>query len=93
MNQNFSLNSLEAYSSFQKRASQMAKKLKFWTFQAKPASVRVISFIFVCKSSFIEISMIKMDFLDQSKQILLILKIEKSKIQKSKICKLNVYYS
>ena len=37
--------------------------------------------------------MIKIVILDQSKPILLILKIEKSKIQKSEICKLYGYYS
>ena len=48
---------------------------------------------FACKSSFIVISMIKIVILDQSKQIFLLLKNKKSKIKKSKICKLNVYYS
>ena len=46
---------------------EMAKKMKFWTFQAQPASVRVISSYFVCKSSFRVISMIKIVILDQSK--------------------------
>ena len=36
--------------------------------------------------------MIKIVILDQSKPISLILKIEKSKIQKFEICKLHVYY-
>ena len=48
---------------------------------------------FVCKNSFIAISMIKIVILDQSKPILLYLKIKKSKIQKSKIHKLHIYYS
>ena len=45
---------------------------------------------FVCKCIFREISMIQMVILHQSKPISLILKIEKWKIQKSEICKLNV---
>ena len=48
---------------------------------------------FVCKCSFREISMITMVILDQSKPLSLYLKIKKSKIQKSKIHKLHVYYS
>ena len=48
---------------------------------------------FVCKCSFREISMIKIVILDQRKPISIILKIKNSKIQKSEICKLNVYYS
>ena len=74
-------------------ASRNFKKVKFWTFQAQPASVRVISSIFLCKSSFRVISMIKIVILDQSKPISLYLKIKKLKIQESKICKLHVYYS
>ena len=48
---------------------------------------------FVCKCSFREISMIKIIILNQNKLIWLILKNKKSKIQKSIICKLHVYYS
>ena len=46
---------------------------------------------FVCKFSFTEISMINMVILDQSKPILLYLKIKKLKIEKSEIYKLLVY--
>ena len=48
---------------------------------------------FACKCSFREISMIKIVSLDQRKPILLYLKIKKSKIQKSEICKLHIHYS
>ena len=48
---------------------------------------------FVCKCSFRKISMIKIVILDQSKPILLILKVEESKIQKYESRKLHVYYS
>ena len=48
---------------------------------------------FVCKCSFRKILTIKMVILYQSKPISLYLKIKKSKIQKSQICKLHVYYS
>ena len=41
-------------------AARNGKKAKFWTFQAQPAPVRVIPSIFVCKSSFRVISVIKM---------------------------------
>ena len=44
-------------------------------FQAQPGWVVILS-IFVCKSSFREISMIKMVILDQSKPISLYLKIK-----------------
>ena len=74
-------------------AAIKGKKMKFWIFQAQPASVRVIHPYFVCKSSFRVISMIKMEFWDQSKPILLYLKIKKFKIQKSEFRKLHVYYS
>ena len=40
-----------------------------------------------------EISRTKIVILDQSKPISIILKIEKSKTQKFKICKLQIYYS
>ena len=45
---------------------QKWQKIKFWTFQAQPASVRVISSIFVCKCTFRKISKIKIIILDQS---------------------------
>ena len=48
---------------------------------------------FVSKSSFRVIPMIKMVILEQSKPLLLYLKIKKLKIEKSKIRKLHVYYS
>ena len=73
---------------------QKWQKIKFLTFQTQPW--RIIGLFhpyFVCKCSFREISMIKMVILDQSKPISLILKIKKSKIQKSEIRKLYVYYS
>ena len=49
--------------------------------------------IFLCKSSFRVLSKIKIVILDQSKPISLYLKIKKSKIQKSEIRTLHVYYS
>ena len=56
-------------------APRNGKKVKFWTFQAQPASVRVISSIFFyIKSSFRVISKIKMVILNQNKPILLYLK-------------------
>ena len=58
------------------------QKVKFWTFQAQPASVMVISSIFVSKSCFRIISMIKMLIWDQSKAISLIFEKIKSKFQK-----------
>ena len=57
-------------------AARNGKKMKFWTFKAQPASVKVIHPYFVSKTSFREISMIKMVILDQSKPILLISKIK-----------------
>ena len=65
-------------------AARNGKKVKFGIFQAQPASVRVISSDFVCKSIFGVISMTKMVILDQSKPISLYLK-KKLKIEKSKI--------
>ena len=58
--------------------------MKLWIFQAQPASVRVISSIFVCKSSFRVISMIKMVIWDQSKPILLYLKIKNKRFKNPK---------
>ena len=72
---------------------EIAKKWSFWTFQAQPASVRVISSIFLSKTCFRVISMIKMVILVQSKPISLIMKIKQLKIRKSEICTLHVYYS
>ena len=71
---------------------QKWQKVQFGIFQARPASFRVISY-FVCKSSFRVISMTKIAILDQMKPISLIFKNKKTKIKKSKICKLHVYYS
>ena len=56
-------------------AARNAKKVKFWTFQAQPASGLFLPY-FVCKSSFRVILMIKMVILDQCKPISLILKIK-----------------
>ena len=70
----------------------MAKDEVFGLFRL-PASVRVISSIFLSKTSFKEISMIKMVILDQRKPISLILKIKELKIQKSEIRTLHFYYS
>ena len=67
---------------------QMATKMKFLIFQGQHASVGLFHPYFICKSSFIIISMIKNVILDQSKPISLILK-----NKNSKICKLHVYYS
>ena len=69
---------------------EMTKKLSFRPFTHNLPQLGLFHSNFVCKSSFREISMIKMVILDQSKPISLILK--KEKIQKEKICKLNVYY-
>ena len=57
-------------------AARNGKKMKFGIFQAYPASGLFHPY-FVCKSSFIVISMIKMVILDQSKPISLILKNKK----------------
>ena len=64
---------------------QKWQKLKFWTFQAQPDSVRPLRLFhpyFVSKTSFSVISMIKIVILYQSKPISLILKVKLSKIQK-----------
>ena len=50
-------------------AARNVKIVKFWIFQAQPASVRVFRPYFVCKSSFRVISMTKMLILDQSMPI------------------------
>ena len=72
---------------------EMAKKLSFGLFRPNLPQLGLSHPYFVCKSSFRVISMIKMVILDQSKPKSLILKNKKFKIQKSKICKLHVYYS
>ena len=54
---------------------QKWQKIKFWTFQAQLHELGLFHPYFVCKSSFREISMIKIVILDQSKPISLILKI------------------
>ena len=74
-------------------AARNGKKWNFGLFRPNLRELGLFQPWFVCKCSFREISIIKMVILDQSKPILLILKIEKSKIQKSEICKLHVYYS
>ena len=71
---------------------QKWQKVKFWTFQSQPASGLFHPY-FLCKSSFRVISMIKMVIWDESKPLSLYLKIKKSKIQKSEIRILHVYYS
>ena len=49
-------------------AARNGKKIKFWTFQAQPAS-RLFHLYFVSKTNLRIISMIKMIILDQSKPI------------------------
>ena len=61
------------------------QKVKFWTFQARPASGLFHPY-FVSKSCFRVISMIKMVIWDQSKPISLIFEKIKSIFQKSEIC-------
>ena len=68
------------------------KKWNFGLFRPNLCELGLFHPYFVCKYSFREISRIKIVILDQNKPILLILKIEKSKIFKSEICKLHVYY-
>ena len=67
---------------------EMVKKWSFILFRHNPPQLGLFHPYFVFKNSFIVISMIKIVILDQSKPISLILK-----NKKSKICKLNVYYS
>ena len=74
-------------------AARNGKKLSFGIFRHNLRELGLFHPYFVCKCSFRVISMLKIVILNQSKPILLILKIEKSKIQKSEICKLHVYYS
>ena len=63
------------------------KKWNFELFRFNLCELGLFHPYFVCKCSFREISMKKMVILDQSKPIMLILK-----IKKSEICKLHVYY-
>ena len=74
-------------------APRNEKKLIFDFSGPSCVSYRYFIWYFVCKYSFREISMTKMVILDQSKPISQILKNKKSKIQKSKICKLHICYS
>ena len=67
-------------------AARNVKKVNFEFSRPQPASVGAISSIFVCKSSFRIISMIKIVILDQGKPISLIFEKIKSKFQKSEIC-------
>ena len=67
---------------------EIDKKWSFGFFRPNLPQFGLFHPYFVCKSSFIVISMIKMVILDQSKPISLYLK-----MKKSKICKLHVYYS
>ena len=72
---------------------EMAKKLSFRLVRPNLPQLGLFHPYFVCKITFRVISMIKIVILDQSKPISLILKNKKLKLQISKICKLNVYYS
>ena len=74
-------------------AARNGKKLSLGLYRPNLHELGLFHPYFVCKCSFWKVSMIKIVILDQSKPISLILKIEKSKIQKFKICKLHVYYS
>ena len=74
-------------------AARNSKKWNFGLFRPILSQLGLFRPYFVCKSSFRVISMIKMIIFDQSKAISLILKIKESKIQKSEICTLHVYYS
>ena len=74
-------------------AARNGKQLNFKLFNPNLRELGLFHPHFVCKSSFRESSKIKMVILDQSKPISLILMIEKQKIQKSEICKLDIYYS
>ena len=71
-------------------ATRNGKKWNFGLFRPNLSELGLFHPYLECKCTIREISMIKIIILDQSK---LILKIEKFKIQKSKICKLHVYYS
>ena len=71
---------------------ELPEMAKTWSFRLLTPNLPQ-GYFFVCKSTFRVISMIKMVIWDQSKPITLIFKNKKSKIQKSKSCKLNVYYS
>ena len=73
-------------------AARNGEKWSFGLFRPNLPQLGLFHPDFVCKSSFRAISMIKTVILDQSQPISLILKI-KSKIQKSEICTLHVYYS
>ena len=72
---------------------EMAKKWSFGHFRPNLPQLGLFHPHFLCKSGFRVISMIKIAILDQSKPILLYLKIKKFKIQKSQIHKFHVYYS
>ena len=72
---------------------KIAKKWSFGLFRLNLPQLGLFHLYFVTKTSLRVISIIKMVILDQSKPISLILKNKKSKVKKSKICKLHVYYS
>ena len=74
-------------------AARNGKKWSFGLLRPNLPQLGLFHPYFVCKCSFREISMIKIVILDQCKPISLILKIKKSKIQKSEICKLHIYKS
>ena len=73
-------------------AARKDKKWSFALFRPNLCEFRIFHPYFICKYNFREVSMLKMVILDLSEPILLYLK-KKSKIQKSEICKLHVYYS
>ena len=64
--------------------SEMAKKLSFGLFRPNLPQLGLFHPYFVSKTNFRVIPMIKMVILEQSKPILLYLKIKKSKIEKPK---------
>ena len=72
---------------------EMSKKRSLGFFRPNLPQLGLFHPYFLCKSSFRVISMIKIVIWDQSKPISLYFKIKKSKIQKSEIRKLQVYYS
>ena len=74
-------------------AARNGKKWNFGLFRPNLREFGLFHPYIEGKWSFTEISMIKIVILDQSKPISQMFKIENSKIQKSEICKLHVYYT
>ena len=64
-------------------AARNGKKLNLGLFRPNLCELGLFHLYFVCKCSFREISMIKIVILDQSKPILLILKVKNLKSKKS----------